>query len=117
RSRNHSSPFVLQTRGLNNFTTQNTDKHTERNVSRNAKNTMSLQRNACIYTPPARAPSGSSDGFTTWDHPGLSRSLCSDQRPGGPSWRPSSSSLEVPCCSQLIGRDWLGRPMAGLRLC
>ncbi|KFD60420.1 hypothetical protein M514_27377 [Trichuris suis] len=45
-----------------------------------------------IYTPPARAPSGSSDGFTTWAHPGLSRSLCSDQRPDGSNWRPSGSS-------------------------
>ncbi|KFD51184.1 LOW QUALITY PROTEIN: hypothetical protein M513_07948 [Trichuris suis] len=53
---------------------------------------MSLRGDACIYIPPARAPSGSSDGFTTWAHPGLSRSLCSDQRPDGSSWRPSGSS-------------------------
>ncbi|KFD48910.1 hypothetical protein M514_10273 [Trichuris suis] len=45
-----------------------------------------------IYTPPARAPSGSSDGFRTWAYPGLSRSLCSDQRPDSSSWRPPGSS-------------------------
>ncbi|KFD63993.1 hypothetical protein M514_23841 [Trichuris suis] len=46
------------------------------------------------HVPPRgrMAPSGSSDGFTTWAHPGLSRSLCSDQRPDGSSWRPSGSS-------------------------